>query len=267
VTGAAGATLRNCVVSLADDDDRSAAVTVGGMDEMRKDPADRAGPGPQVRLENTLIRGHGKGVSVTTGHGFGLELTTVMTALDGPLVAMDALAKDTPASERGRVSLARVTVAAAGPLLDLHSGRSGPLPIDVTADRCVFAPVGPARPLIRIDGGDPAAIDRYLTWQADGPNLYANFDRSASLLEIRPADEATATPVLWDAVDWVRFAKEGGKVVGKARFANWPDNPRNLAAVVPSDLRLTDLMDADLSTTRPGAVGADAEAIPKPWDD
>src|SRR5262249_9405639 len=123
-----------------------------------------------------------------------------------------------------------------------------------------------ARPLVRIDGGDPAAADRYLSWQADGPNLYANYDRSATVLEIRPADEAAATPLHWDAVDWLRFAKEVGKVAGKARFANWPDNPRTLAAARPADLRLTDLMDADLAAGRPGNVGADTEAIPKPWE-
>jgi hypothetical protein len=166
------------------------------------------------------------------------------------------------------VALARVTVAAAGPLLDLRPARAGAaaLPVDVTADRSVFAPVGPARPLVRIDGGDPAGPDRYLTWQADGPNLYANFDRSATVLEIRPADEAAASPLAWDVADWVRFAKEVGKVAGRARFANWPDAPRGLADVRPADLRLTGLVDTDLAAAKPGNVGADVETVPKPWD-
>jgi hypothetical protein len=268
VTGGAGVTLRNCLVTLADEDDRSAAVSAGGMEEMRKDPAERAGPGPQVRIENTLIRGRGKGVWVSTGRGFGLEMSNVMTALEGPIVSVDPAAKDMAPSARGRMTLSRVTAALGGPVLEQRAGRNGSaVPVDVSAERCLFAPVGTARPLVRMDVSDPAGPEKFLTWQADGPNLYANFDRSATVLEVRPAEDDGTTPLVWDGVDWMRFTKESGKSMSKARFGNWPDGGRDVAETRAADLRLLDVTDPDLTAVKPGAVGADADAIPKPWDE
>ena len=247
VTGAGSVTLRHCVVTTDDADDRVAVVALGGVE------ADGRGPGPRVRFDECLIRGTGRGVGVTTGRPFALEIVNSVLAIDGPVLTLDAPA-------RGKLTLSKSTLALAGPLAEWKAGRPGAVPLEVESNRVFFAAVGPPPPLVVVDGGDGTmSPDRVLTWAAEACR-YANWERSSTMFEIRPAD-GTA-PVRLDADEWFRqITREPGRALTRARSPRFPDSPRALAEAQPTDFPPPRRSD---SFAPADPVGADPATLPKP---
>jgi hypothetical protein len=261
--------LRNCVITTEErDDEKMAVVVLADPDGEMRVEAERR---PEVRLENCLVRGRGRAVWVQSARPFDLDLTNTMTALAGPVLAVDPPAKAPPANATARVRLTRLTAALAGPLLDLRparprAGRAGGwVAVEVETDRCLFAPVERGHPLVVIDGGDPAAPDRTFTWVTAfaGPNWYANFPAGATLLEIDPADEAF-DPKAVGVAGWFDFTGEwADRSSGAVTFERPPESSRRLAAVHPADLAVRNV---EVPGAMAGEAGADVKQLPTPAD-
>jgi hypothetical protein len=256
VTGGGSVVLRRCVVTADGADDRVAVVSVSGGEADMRAPA---GPGPRVRVDECLIRGTGRGVAVTPGRPFAVEVVGSVVALDGPFLAADAPPRD-PLAARGKLTLTKSTFALAGPLVEWKAGRSGAVPFDVEATQTFFAAVGPGKPLVVVDGGDALDTpDRVLTWTSEGCR-YAHWDRAATFFEARPADGGP--PLRLDADEWLRqVSREPGRALSRGRSPRFPDSPRALAEALPSDFPPPRRPDA-FGPADP--AGADPAGLPKP---
>src|SRR4030095_12893089 len=103
-------------------------------------------------------------------------------ALDGPVLCTEAGGKST-STATSTATFNRVTVLAGGPVIEVHGAKSsdpksaGLVKLDVEANECLFVAVPSAgRPLVELEGVDPADVKSVLTWQVKKPNRYANFE-------------------------------------------------------------------------------------------
>jgi hypothetical protein len=271
VTVAAGrrCVLRNCIITCEEqDDEKMAAVVLADPGAEVRADADRR---PEVRLENCLIRGRGRAVWVSSARPFDLTLSNTMTALAGPVIAVDAATRAVPTGMTARVRLTRLTAALAKPLLELRPGRTTPgrqvgwVPLEVEPERCLFAPVERGHPLVTIDGGDPMSPERTFAWlpALTGPSWYANFPPSATFLEVAPLDEMFEPRTL-DAAGWFRqWGEQADRSAGAVKFDRPPESSQKLTEVHPADL-------AARAVQIPGAMagdaGADVKLLPTPSD-
>ncbi len=246
VTGGRRCELKRCVVTL--DDEAAAAVTVADAREvmMKKDFTDR----PAVKFEGCLIRGKGQAVRLPAAVPADItaENTAIVTAgpaafeVGAPLHSGDVVS----------VRLTRVTAATAGPLLSVHAARKSsddtkPTPmvrIDVTADGCLFVPLGKsAEPLVRAQGFDPAAAEKGVSWAATGGG-YGGWKNFAEWV----ADDGSDTKP-WDAADWRKWTGE-------------PTTPAGSLLTPPTAKGVTEITPAKLDVTDAG-MGAKVAGLPK----
>lgn len=267
LAGGAGCSFRRCVVTLDEADDKAATVVLAGPEaEMMRMAAGTAPP--RVKYEDCLIRGTGRGMWVQAARPFHLELTNSVIATEGSFLVLDAPTRDLPNAARGKLALTRLTAALAGPLIDMRAGRGTNgkpswMPLEVDTSRCLFAAVGTPRPLVLIDGGDPAEPDQYLMWQADPPSRYLNWDRSGTMFEVRPADSISGAATLQlDVDEWLRrITKEPSRSLSRNRPSRFPTSPRALADVTATDVAMgrrgEPFSPAD-------SAGVDPNTVPKP---
>ncbi len=265
----------NCVITLAEEDDsKAAAVLVADPSKvMAMDGALR--PTPDVKFEKCLIRGKGRGVWVPVSRAVKIEAGHTLTAIDGPLFLAEPAGKASVGA-RSYLKLNRVTALVGGPLVELRAGKTGEMmrtgglvPLDVDADECLFAAVpGAGQPLVEFDGIDPADAKTVLAWQVRKANRYANFDDKSAVAIVRPGAEGS-TAKEWDWNQWIAFAGEppaAGKPVGKVMFEKGPTGLTTLVAIKPADAVVKDVEFPDLTDPKPTDAGADAKALPVPWD-
>jgi tRNA A-37 threonylcarbamoyl transferase component Bud32 len=272
VVGARGCAFRDCVFTL--DDERAAAVVVTGPEGvMRMDQA-MGRSGPKVVFENCLVRGRGCGVSVPVSRAFELELTNCLTALDGPVLSVKGSGKEPAGGVRSVARLAKVTALLGGPLVELHGTKNGEtrspglVPVELDFAQCLFAAVpGAVKPLVELDGVDPADADRVIEWSREGPNRaqpnrYANFAADAAAAVVRPPDGGDVRN--WEWSQWLRFAHEVGRPVGTVTFAAGPTGVRELGAVKPADVRVTAVDFREMPAAQPADAGAEWEKVATP---
>lgn len=262
--------LRNCVITVDEQSDEKVAVVVVAdpSSEMMRTAGGTSGP--RVRMENCLVRGRGRAVWVQSARPFELDVKNTLTALSGSVVVVDPPARS-PIAGTALVHLDRVTAALGGPLLDLRHGRPtddrmpGWVMVEVRADRCMFAPMGPGVPLVTVDGGDTTAPTRSFTWTTLGTNWYANYNAADTFLEVIPADAMDLTR-MFDADEWFGITSEKpAQSLGTVTFAGWPTSGKATVAILPADLRPTS---ADFPTAVPrpliGDAGVSTASLPRP---
>ena len=244
-------TFRNCVFTMAEEDAAPvAAVRLPNVEKAAAmmDPAARARP--TVVFDRCLIRGRGRGVWVAASRPLQLTMTDTLTAIDGPvlLTAADGKASGSATSE---ARFTRVTVLAGGPIVEMRGSKTvdamraaGLVKLDVEADRCLFVAVeGAGRPLVELDGVEPADVKTVLNWQVKEANWYANFSSSAVLASIRPGGDGNVKE--WTRDDWIANVGEppgADKRFGQVTFATPVTGLKDLVAVKPADVvvKMTD---------------------------
>ena len=183
------------------------------------------------------------------------------------MLSVKGAMKEPAGGARAVVRLTRVTALLAGPAVELHGARAaetrspGLVPVEVEADRCLFAAVpGAGRPLVEVDAVDPADVDRVLGWKRGMPNRYANFDGPVAV--VRPADDSAAKT--WDWNQWVMFAHEVGRPVGTVTFAAGPAAVRDLATLKPADAAVKEIDFPQTADAQKGDAGAEVERVAAP---
>ena len=269
VLGGKSCTFKNCVFTLAEEDDsKAAAVRLPDAEKVMKMDAATRQP-PKVVFDHCVIRGKGRGVWVEVTRPVNLEMTDTLTAIDGPVLLAESGGKP-GAGGMSNAKFLRVTALAGGPIVEMRGGKatdamraSGLVKLEVEADECLFVAVpGAGRPLVELEGVEPTDWKSLLGWQVKKANRYANFDTSAEAVValIRPVD-GTAKEWGWD--DWVNNVGEPasatGKRLGKVTFASFPAGLKELSAVKPADLAVKTVDFPDLM----GAKLTDAGAGPK----
>ena len=269
LVGGKGCSFRDCVFTLAEEDDsKAAAVLVADPSKiMAMENPNR--PPPLVRFERCVIRGRGRGVWVPVSRAIELEVSHTLTAIDGPLFFAEPAGKPA-AGMRTVLRFTRLTALVGGPVVELKGGRvgemraSGLVPIEVHSDECLFAGVPFAgQPLVEFDRIDPSEVQAVLEWQVKNPNRYANFDDRMVVARIRPGSEGMIKE--WDWNRWMTFAGEpGNKPVGKVMFEKPPTGLRELAAIRPADAAVRDVDFPDLMGARATDAGVDVKTLPVP---
>jgi hypothetical protein len=273
LVSAKGCTFRGCVFTLDEDESKAVAVVLADADrEMRMDPG-TARPTPKIRFENCLIRGKGRGLWVPVSRPFEMDVVNSVTATEGEFILSEPAGKDPGGAARSQVRFTRVTALVGGPLVEMRGGKVGEMkaaglvPIDVEAEACLFAAVpGTSKPLVELEGIDPTDVERVLSWRSGRNVRYANFDDSASFAVIRPGDEAGTTKT-WDRNQWIGFARDAGRPVGKVTFASGPTGLKDLAALRGADVAVTAVDFPDLDAAKPDDAGANPRDVPKPTAD
>ena len=124
-------------------------------------------PSGRVLLGDCVLCRVGTGVDCRTIGAVGVKLTNTLHLGAGPLVRLDHCPKpDEPVS----ISLERVTLRDAGPLLECRWRRLGDRPgqISIRAARCAFLPAA-ATPLILLSGPDsPRRLLENIRWTGQG---------------------------------------------------------------------------------------------------
>ncbi len=269
--GGKSCTFKNCVFTLAEEDEsRVAAVHLPDTEKvMAMDPAAR--PVPKVVFDHCLIRGRGRAVWVEVTRPLHLEMTDSLAALDGPVLLTEAGGKPT-AGGASTAKFHRTTVLAGGPVVEMRGKATdtmrtaGLVKVEVEADECLFVAVpGAGRPLIELEGVEPSDWKSVLGWQVKKANRYANFDAAAVVALIRPGGDGVAKEWSWD--DWVgnvgEPASAAGKRLGKVTFAAPPAGLKELAAVKPADVAVKEVDFPDLMGAKPLDAGADPEKLPE----
>jgi len=277
IVGGKGCTFTDCVFTLAEEDERIAAVVRIADPEKIMAMAEGANrPIPEVTFKQCVIRGKGRGVWVEDSRAVKVDMSQTLTAIDGPLLLAEPAGKSA-AGARSSLKLNRVTAFVGGPLMEMKGGKvgemraSGLVPFDVHADECLFAAVpGAGQPLVELDGIDPGEVNSILKWRVENAsriaNRYANFDDGAAIAVIRSGVDG-ATPKEWDWNTWITFAGEpptAGKPVGKVMFAQSPTDLKALAAIKPDDVHVTEIKFPDAADAKPDDVGANLK-LPTPW--
>ena len=103
-----------------------------------------------------------------------------------------------------------------------------------------------------------------MTWQSEQASRYANYERSTTMLEVRPADpNAGASPLRLDADEWLQqIAKEPGRSLGRTRFVRFPKSSRELADATAADFATQPRRGEPFAPAEPN--GADTASVPKP---
>lgn len=265
VMGGKACTFRNCAFTLAEDDDSKVAVVhLPDIDKaMVMDPALR--PVPKVTFANCLVRGKGRAVWAEVSRPVNLDVADCVTALDGPVLFAEAGGK-VAAGAGSTATFARTTVLAGGPVVEMRGGKAGDpkaaalTPLQLYAEDCLFVAVpGAGRPLVELEGVDPADVKAVLKWEAKKPNRYAGFDAAAALAQIQPPGEGT--PKVWTRDDWIGNTNEppgADKRFGAVTFAGTVSGLKDLAAVKPADARAKTVDFPDLSDPKDLEAGANA---------
>ncbi|VTR90964.1 serine threonine protein kinase : Putative serine/threonine protein kinase OS=Gemmata sp. Wa1-1 PE=3 SV=1: Pkinase [Gemmata massiliana] len=281
VFGGRSCTFKNCTFTLSEKDDAQvAAVYLPNLKPvMEMDPGAR--PVPRVVFDHCVIRGRGRGVWVEVTRPLNLEMTDTLTALDGPVLLSEAGGKPV-ATSASAARFVRVTALVAGPIVEMRGAKAadtmrtaGLTRLDVEADECLFVAVPLAgRALVELDGVEPIDWNSVLRWQVKKPNLYANFEATAAVAQIRPPHgEGTAKEWSWD--DWIGNVGEptsvAGKRLGKVTFAA-PPTVKELAAVKPADVAVKDAdfpatLDSKLIGSKLVEAGADPKELPTAPDE
>ncbi len=265
-------TFRNCVFTLAEEDDSpAAAVHLPNVDKAAAmmDPTTR--PRPTVVFDHCLIRGRGRGVWVAASRPINLEVTDTLTAIDGPLVLAEAGGK-AAGTATSAAKFTRVTALTGGPVVEMRGGKTGDamrtaglVKLDVETDRCLFVAVpGAGRPLLELDGVDPVEWKSVLSWQVKDANRYANYDSGAVLALIRPAGDGS--PKEWTRTDWITHVSEAAdadKRFGTVVFANPVAGLKDLAAVRPADMVAKAIDFPDLLAAKGLEAGVDPADLKK----
>ncbi|MFO0796490.1 MAG: hypothetical protein U0804_03375 [Gemmataceae bacterium] len=272
VVAGRGVEFKDCVFTLDEPDGKTAAVVAVSDPgrEMMMAAANR--PTPKVELDGCLVRGRGRLLSVPVSRPFDLDLDQCVTAVAGPLVWAKAGGRAADAGQASRVRFHRVTAFLGGPVVELHGGKvgemraSGLVPTEVTAEASLFVGVpGAGRPIAEVDGTDLDRDDpnRVLKWEPGrgGANRYANFDAGAVTVLVRPGDAPTKE---WDWDKWLAFARELGRPVGTATFADAPDGLGELSGMTPADAAVRSVAFPDLPDPRPADAGADPAKVARP---
>jgi hypothetical protein len=266
-------TFANCTFTLDEGEDQvTAAVAVADPGTVMKMDGPMARAAPEVRFTRCLVRGKGRGVSVPVSRAFDLKMDQCVTGLNGPVVYAKAGGRDPGAATPAAVRLTRVTALLGGPLVELHGGRvgemraSGLVPTTVTASGCLFAAVpGAGRPIVEVVGADldPTDPNRVLRWERGDPNRFANFEPTSPVAVVRPDAE---TMQGWDWDQWIGFAREVGRPVGRVTFEDEPDGLRTLAALRPADVEVRRVDFPDLTDAKPDDAGARVSEVARPPD-
>jgi serine/threonine protein kinase len=273
VIGGRACSFKDCVFTLAEEDDsRAAAVHLADPDKvMAMEPGSR--PEPLLRFERCVLRGKGRGVWSPVSRAVKVEVEQSLTALDGPLFLAEPGGKANLGA-RSSLRLARVTAFVGGPLVEMRGARvgemraSGLVPLEVHADECLFAAVPNAgRPLVGLDGVDATEAKAVLEWKVQTANRYANFDDKAAVMVLRPDGDGGALKELtWD--QWITFAGEkDGRPVGKVVFQKPPGGIHDLIAARPLDAVVKAIDFPDVAGARVADAGAKVEALPSPAAD
>ncbi|HEY8505526.1 MAG TPA: hypothetical protein VIL46_13160, partial [Gemmataceae bacterium] len=277
VVGGGECVLRDCVVTLEEASDVAfAAVRIDDPEgEMKPGVADTL-PAPQVRLENSWVRGRGDLLAVSPSRPFEFAFDNGLAALDGSLVRVEAGDKNGPAAGVSAVRLRRVTTYLTEHLLHLQArpdeGASpGLVPVEVTAADCAFAPAGPyALAFVQVDhvAGEAALRERgLLAWKDARNNVYGYSDQHA-MLRIDPGDGGEMMPPKPFGVDkWLAFTLEEGRPFTRVRFAAQFVPGQPLTAVRPDDFRIRALDPPPLPEPDPETLGANADRLPVLFSD
>jgi hypothetical protein len=265
IIGGKGCTFRNCVFTLAGEDDSHAAVVY--MPDPEKftmmDPASRASV-PKIVFDNCLIRGRGRAVWVEVSRPVSLDVRNTITALDGPVVFTRAEGK-APGSATSSAKFTNVTALVGGPIIEMRGDRTadamrpgGLVKFEVDTDACLFATVPFAgQRLVDIDGVDPADWKNVLSWRVGKGNRYSKFDASSALAVIKPGGDGMIKE--WNRMQWVENVNElseDGKRFGEVEFTKAPAELKDLATVRPADLVVKSVNFADLTDPAALEVGA-----------
>jgi hypothetical protein len=269
ILGGKSCTFKNCLFTLAEEEDsKVAAVHLPDIDKvMAMDPAMR--PVPKVVFDHCLVRGKGRGVWVEVSRPLHLEMTDSLTALDGPVVLAEAGGKPVPGAA-GSAKFTRVTMLTGGSVIEMRGGKttdamraSGLPTLKVDTDKCLFVAVPFAgRPLVDLDGVDPADWKVVLTWQVTEGNRYANFESGADLAIIRPGGDGT--PKVWTRDDWIGNISEppgADKRFGQVTFTTPVTGLKDLPALKPADLVTRTVDFPDLSGAKTLDVGVDPTVL------
>lgn len=274
ILGGKACAFRECVFTLAEEDDaKAAAVHVPDPGSVMAMDKGAVRPTPEITFRQCVVRGRGRGVWVRVGLPVRVEFDQSLTGLDGPLYLAEPGGKPTPGS-RSTLRLNRVTSFVGGPVVELRGGAkfgemrvSGLVPLDVHADECLFAAVtGAGRPLVELDSVDPAEVSKtgsgLLEWQVKTANRYAGFDSGTPVMVVRPGD---GTPQKeWPRGQWVTFAGEPGEnPFGTATFEDPPAGLKELAGLKPADAVVKAVDFRDLPAAKPTDAGV-AEKLPVP---
>jgi hypothetical protein len=256
VSGGRRCDVRNCVITLDEDADESAAaVAVSDVTEqMKSDTVVR----PAIGFENCLVRGRGRLVRAGTTVPMDVTVTNVGAAVNGPLFEFGTPGHTSPGGGVS-VNLTQLTAVLGGPLLDVRSGRRSVddklmmVPVDVRADGCLFLPLeSGTHPLVHLTGGDPGGSERPLAWTAGAVgNGFSGWDVYAEV----PNPENGGEPKRWDAADWRRWSGERDTAIGRAALTK-PPTARELLTVQPADLEPG-------TTPFASGIGVKAKLLPK----
>jgi predicted Ser/Thr protein kinase len=262
MAGGTTCTFKNCTVTLEEKDDDAVSVVVLSEPtrEMKVGASDPALP--KLRMENTFVRGRGKGVTVRSPRPFDWTVENCAFALDGAVLSADAALRDVSMS-RAAVRWRNVTAATTGHLMELRGGAGRVLGLDVTCERSLLASSTRRRSLSAMllfaDADATAEPGSSLVWRGDNANVYGNFD---PLVELRSASTGRSTE--WDVEKWLRFTGETGRT-GRVRYAASLTSSR-LRTVKPEDVK-AEVESADLTTWRTTDAGADVTKLPKPVEE
>ncbi len=196
---------------------------------------------------------------VASARPFDLDLTHTVTALAGPVVAVDPAPKPPTAGASARVRFDHVTALLAGPLLELRPSRATPatkpgwVPVSVESERSLFAPAERSIPLMTVDGGDAAMYGTTFTWGGSG-TWYGNFGETGAYLEATTETPGETRKLAAD--EWFMLTGERADATGRVSFARAPRPGQPLAPVTAEQLAVT--------AGTPADTGADVKQVARP---
>jgi hypothetical protein len=197
-------------------------------------------------------------------------LNNTLTALEDALFYAQAGGKNLGGGTSS-LKLTRVTALTGGPILELHGTKSsdsmrpgGLLKVEVEAAECLFVAVPNAgRPLVELDGVDPAEVKSVFNWRATKANRYANFETSAVLAAIRPNGEGF--PKEWTRTAWIDNVAEpppdAEKRFGEIRFRSPLPPLKEIVKVHPDHLTIQMAEFQDRPENLPIEVGVDLKGF------
>lgn len=271
IIGGKSCTFNHCVFTLSgEDDSHAAAVHLPDADRiMAMDSPVR--PVPKVVFNHCLLRGKGRAVWVDqVSRPVEVALNHTLTALEDAVFYVHAGGK-VVGSGTSSLKLTRVTALTGGPILEMHGSKSseamrpgGLLKVEVETAECLFVAVPNAgRPLVELDGVDPAEVKSVFSWRALKANRYANYETSAVLAVIRPSGEGF--PKEWTRTAWIDNVAEpppdADKRFGEIRFTTPLPTLKELVGFQPHQLTIQMAEFLDWNEDQRLDVGADPKGF------